>query len=56
MAVEIGSLVVRGNFGTAEDSDEKLMQLRQEMAEMRQRLLNDMADMIAEAERRRQDR
>ena len=56
MPVEIGSLVVRGTFGTSEDSDEKIRKLQQDMAEMRARLLVEIQDMIAEADRRRQDR
>lgn len=56
MAIEIGSLVVRGSFGEADDSDEKIRKLQNEILEMRARLLIEMQDMIAESNRRKLDR
>ena len=53
MSVEIGSLVVRGSFGTVDDSDEKIAKLQQELLETRARILIEVEDMIAEADRRR---
>ena len=56
MAIEIGSLVVRGSFGEANDSDEKIRKLQNEILEMRARMLIEVQDMIAESDRRRQER
>jgi hypothetical protein len=57
MAVEIGSLVVRGTFGQApreaEVSDERL---RLELLRLRQQMLQDMREMLETAERRARER
>lgn len=58
MAIEIGSLVVRGAFRAegeqARAPSEQHMQ--DELMRLRQSILEDVRDMIAEAERRRTDR
>ena len=56
MAIEIGSLVVRGTFGEADENDEKIRELQNEILEMRARMLIEVQDMITEANRRRLDR
>lgn len=56
MPVEIGSLVVNGSFVQQSDDEVTLQKLQQEIARMRLQLREEMQDMIAEAERRREDR
>lgn len=57
MVVEIGSLVVRGSFGTAPAKpDTTSDDLREEAQLMRQDILHEVRNMIAELERRRSDR
>jgi hypothetical protein len=53
MTVEIGSLVVRGTFGGGSSGDVSDEKLKAELARLRRELLEQMRDMIAEAERRR---
>ncbi len=53
MAVEIGSLVVRGTFGTAPGGDVKEEQLHSALTKLRRDMLEEVRDMIAEADRRR---
>jgi hypothetical protein len=57
MAVEIGSLVVRGTFGPApqesEVSDERL---RMELQRLRRQMLQEMREMLETAERRARER
>jgi hypothetical protein len=58
MAIEIGSLVVRGAF-RAEGAEERApseQAMQDELARLRQSILEDVRDMLAEAERRRTDR
>jgi hypothetical protein len=56
MPVEIGSLVVRATFGTGTSREGAEAQLREEIARLRQDLLDEVQEMIAEAERRSRDR
>lgn len=57
MAIEIGSLVVKGQFGPApRDSRDTRLETERQLAELRRDLLEDMREMIADAARRSQDR
>jgi hypothetical protein len=55
VAVEIGSLVVRASFGggSREDDDTRL---RDEIARLRRDLIDEMTEMLAEADRRARER
>lgn len=56
MAVEIGSLVVRALFGSAAEGTETGRITADELARLRRELLDEVQDMIAEAERRARER
>jgi hypothetical protein len=56
MAVEIGSLIVRASFGAGPQSESAEARLREEIARLRQDLLDEMQELIAEAERRSRER
>ncbi|GFE50686.1 hypothetical protein So717_24390 [Roseobacter cerasinus] len=57
MAIEIGSLVVKGRFGPPGRSErETQRELAQQMAEMRRDLLDEMREIMAEAAQRPVDR
>jgi len=56
MPVEIGSLVVNGSFMSKNDDEVTISKMRDEVARMRLQLREEFQDMIAEAERRREDR
>ncbi|WP_299784104.1 hypothetical protein [uncultured Roseobacter sp.] len=57
MAIEIGSLVVKGQFGPApRAAEQERVDLARALAEMRRDLLEDMREMMADAQRRSQDR
>ena len=54
MPVEIGSLVVRASFGSGARDDPQ--SLREELARLRQDILDEVLEMLAEAERRARER
>ncbi|WP_195822709.1 hypothetical protein [Roseobacter sp. MH60115] len=57
MAIEIGSLVVKGQFGPApRAAEQERVDVARALAEMRRDLLEDMREMMADAQRRSQDR
>ncbi len=57
MAIEIGSLVVKGQFGPApRDGRAARAETAQALAEMRRDILEDVREMMAEAARRSKDR
>jgi len=56
MAVEIGSLVVRGTFGGAQDSSGSDSMLRAELARLRRELIDEVQEMLHEADRRDRER
>ena len=56
MAVEIGSLVVRGTFGMEAGESRSDEDLRDDLRRLRGEILEEVRDMIAEAERRRKGR
>lgn len=56
MAVEVGSLVVRASFGGPRSDGGEIERLRAEMARMRGQILDEVQEMIAEAERRARER
>lgn len=57
MAVEIGSLVVRGTFGQPADKvGISAQDLEEQMLILRRTILEEMRDMMDEAERRARDR
>jgi hypothetical protein len=56
MAVEIGSLVVRGTFGTGDGGARLEARLAEEVARLRRELRSELRDMLEEAERRGRER
>ncbi|MGZ2260177.1 DUF5908 family protein [Roseobacter sp. A03A-229] len=57
MAIEIGSLVVKGQFGPpARDDRSQRAETERALAEMRREILEDVREMMAEAARRSKDR
>lgn len=57
MAIEIGSLVVKGQFGSApRGAEQERVDVARALAEMRRDLLADMREMLSDAQRRSQDR
>ncbi|WP_299672916.1 hypothetical protein [uncultured Roseobacter sp.] len=57
MAIEIGSLVVKGQFGPpTRDSRDGRLETERALAEMRRDILEDVREMMAEAARRSKDR
>jgi hypothetical protein len=56
MPVEIGSLVVRGTFGMEPQETRSDEDLREDLRRLRGEILQEVRDMIAEAERRRKGR
>ena len=56
MVVEIGSLVVRGSFGAPSPQKTDADEMAEALAQMRQEILTEVAEMIEPAERRRQER
>lgn len=56
MAVEIGSLIVRGAFGPSASEDEDEGRMRVAIARMRREILDDVQEMLHEAERRNRER
>lgn len=55
MSVEIGSLVVKGSFGTQKSESTDLATLHKELVKMRSEILGQVREIIAETERRRQE-
>ncbi|MEM8571100.1 MAG: hypothetical protein AAGG56_09350 [Pseudomonadota bacterium] len=55
MGIEIGRLIVKGLFGSRKQSEPDVAKLTREMAKMRGEILNEVSDMIAEAERVRRE-
>lgn len=60
MAIEIGTLVVRGSFGTAKAAAarrdaESEARLRRMLEDMRRRIRDETEEMIETAERRRRE-
>lgn len=53
MPVEIGNLVVKGSFCNMDEEDAKMKELHEDVQDMRARILADVAEMFAAAERRR---
>lgn len=57
MAIEIGSLVVKGQFGPApRHSRDVRDDTARQLAEMRREILEDVREMMSEAARRSKDR
>ncbi|MEL6125756.1 MAG: DUF5908 family protein [Pseudomonadota bacterium] len=56
MPIEIGSLVVRGTFGSGGTEDKDEARIEEALDDMRQEILTEVAEMIELAERRRQER
>lgn len=57
MAIEIGSLVVKGQFGVGPRDGRALQdETAEQLAEMRRDILEDVRDMLSENARRSQDR
>lgn len=57
MAIEIGSLVVKGQFGPpVRDDRSQRAETERALAEMRREILDDVREMMAEAARRSKDR
>ena len=56
MAVEIGSLIVRGAFGPSASADEDETHMRIALARLRREILDDVQEMLLEAERRNRER
>lgn len=56
MPVEIGSLVVRGTFGMTPQETRSDDDLRDDLRRLRGEILEEVREMIAEAERRRKGR
>ena len=56
MAIEIGSLTVKGSFCNMDDEDEKMKEMHEEVQDMRGRILSDVADMLRDYDRRRNGR
>ncbi|MBW4706656.1 hypothetical protein KX928_02540 [Roseobacter sp. YSTF-M11] len=57
MAIEIGSLVVKGHFGPSpRHPQETRAETARQLAEMRRDILEDVREMIADATQRSQDR
>lgn len=55
MTIEIGSLVVRGTFGTAPREPRDDRRLTDEIDRLRAELRAEMADLLREADRRRRE-
>lgn len=53
MALEIGSLTVKGSFCNMDEKDEQMKEMHEDMQDMRGKILSDVADMIRDLERRR---
>ncbi len=61
MSVEIGSLVVRGTFGSGGGGDARsggasAAEVAKELSRMRRQILEEVEEMLAEADRRRKER
>lgn len=56
MTVEIGSLVVRATFGSSGEEGSVEGRLSKEMSRLRRELLDEMQEMLVEAERRGRER
>lgn len=57
MAIEIGSLVVKGQFGAVPRNGQDVRaETERQLAEMRRDILEDVRDMLSESARRSQDR
>lgn len=57
MTVEIRSLVIRANFSEQDDSNDEVEdKFVKALADVERRITQDMADMIAEAFRRKEER
>lgn len=55
MTIEIGSLVVRGTFGTTRAPAEESARLEAELDRLRQELRAEFRELLRDAERRRRE-
>ena len=55
MAIEIGSLVVRGTFGPSATDTGSEARLKRELARLRREMIEEVQEMLAEADRRRRE-
>ena len=56
MTIEIGSLVVKGSFGATKEAEVKPGISEEELALLRRDILEEVRDMMAEADRRARER
>ena len=56
MAIEIGSLVVRGTFGGESGATSTPEEMREELLRLRTEILEEVREMLAEADRRARER
>jgi len=57
MAIEIGSLVVRGTFGRPQERpDDSADRIADQMQRLRREILDDVREMMDDAERRSRER